>query len=104
MRSSSFCPASSKRHSSTLVAWAVNRAKLTPRPSQVAPKGNGLPSLIFERRGRSAACKSVSLAREVMFMDLAPKGREQRRVQTVPAPVCGPPLKVEASLDGGNVD
>ena len=32
-------PSLSNRHSSTLVAWAENRAKLTPRPSQVAPSG-----------------------------------------------------------------
>ncbi|CAI8897495.1 hypothetical protein EMIT0P228_20460 [Pseudomonas brassicacearum] len=48
MRSSSTSPASSKMHSSTLVALAENSAKLTPRPSQVAPSGKGSPSRIRE--------------------------------------------------------
>ena len=30
-----------------LVACAENRAKFTPRPSQVAPSGNGMPSVIL---------------------------------------------------------
>src|SRR5450830_175645 len=48
MRSSSTSPLSSNTHSSTLVALAENRAKLTPRPSQVAPSGKGRPSRIRE--------------------------------------------------------
>src|SRR3989344_2110771 len=50
MRSSSVSPVLSNRHSSTLVACAENSAKLTPRPSQVAPSGNGWPSDIRECR------------------------------------------------------
>ncbi|MNC49016.1 hypothetical protein D3C75_981650 [compost metagenome] len=46
MRSISCSPVESNRHSSTLVALAENRAKLTPRPSQVAPRGKGRPSRI----------------------------------------------------------
>src|SRR4051795_11410149 len=34
----------SNRQSSTFVALAENRAKFTPRPSHVAPKGKGRPS------------------------------------------------------------
>src|SRR6185437_1306804 len=45
IRSSSVCPLLSNRHSSTLVAWAENSEKLTPIPSQVAPRGSGDPSL-----------------------------------------------------------
>src|SRR5687768_17096205 len=37
----------SKRHSSTSVALSEKRAKLTPRPSQLAPNGNGRPGRIF---------------------------------------------------------
>src|SRR5581483_7579149 len=33
----------SKRHNSTFVPFSVNRAKLTPTPSQVAPRGYGRP-------------------------------------------------------------
>src|SRR4051812_27738224 len=44
MRSSSFFPSSSNRHSSTFKAFAENKAKFTPRPSQVAPSGCGDPS------------------------------------------------------------
>src|SRR5574337_1241743 len=36
-----------KRHSSTLVACSEKREKFTPAPSQVAPKGYGLPGMIF---------------------------------------------------------
>src|ERR1700733_1755103 len=50
MRSSSVRPESSNRQSSTLVAFAENSAKLTPKPSQVAPRGLGEPSLIRDLR------------------------------------------------------
>src|SRR5262249_9801159 len=43
MRSSSRRPWLSNRQSSTFVAFCENRAKLVPRPSQVAPKGWGEP-------------------------------------------------------------
>src|SRR5690606_18966183 len=49
MRSISVLPCSSNRQSSTRVACAENRAKLTPRPSQLAPSGNGVPSVTRER-------------------------------------------------------
>src|SRR5690606_36951905 len=49
MRSISVLPCSSNRHSSTRVACAENTAKLTPRPSQVAPRGKGVPSVTRER-------------------------------------------------------
>src|SRR5436190_12316058 len=45
MRSSSRRPWQSKRHSSTLVALAENRAKFVPRPSQVGPSGYGEPAV-----------------------------------------------------------
>src|SRR4051812_24380341 len=45
MRSFSVAPDSSKMHTSTLVAFAENSEKLTPLPSQVAPRGCGRPSL-----------------------------------------------------------
>src|ERR1051325_7124294 len=44
MRSSSRDPESSNTQSSTLVAFAEKRAKLTPSPFQVAPRGKGRPS------------------------------------------------------------
>src|SRR5829696_9240922 len=46
MRSVSRRPDGSKRQRSTAVAWAENRAKFTPFPSQVAPRGRGAPSSI----------------------------------------------------------
>src|SRR5215510_10529813 len=57
MRSSSRLPSMSNRHSSTLLAWAENSAKLTPTPSQVAPSGNEWPSRtragVLIRNGRT---------------------------------------------------
>src|SRR5215510_13140090 len=44
-RSSSRRPWGSNRHSSTRLALAENRAKLVPRPSHVAPRGYGRPSV-----------------------------------------------------------
>src|SRR6478609_7716956 len=44
MRSISRRPSRSKRQSSTFVALAEKRAKLVPRPSQVAPSGCGAPA------------------------------------------------------------
>src|ERR1700741_284079 len=44
MRSSSRRPWRSNRQSSTLLALAENSAKFVPRPSQVAPRGCGLPA------------------------------------------------------------
>src|SRR5262249_47626944 len=38
---------SSKRHSSTPLAFSEKRAKLTPLPSQVAPRGNGCPGQVL---------------------------------------------------------
>src|ERR1700681_4975437 len=43
MRWSCRRPASSKMHSSTRSAFSENSAKLTPSPSQVAPRGSGEP-------------------------------------------------------------
>src|SRR5437588_7331624 len=43
MRWSCRRPASSKMHSSTRSAFSENSAKLTPSPSQVAPRGSGQP-------------------------------------------------------------
>src|SRR5436853_256923 len=45
MRCISFLPCSSNRHTSIFVAWAENTAKFVPKPSQVAPRGSGDPSL-----------------------------------------------------------
>src|SRR3954468_4609906 len=45
MRFNSRSPAPSNRHTSTFVALAENTLKLTPLPSQVAPRGNGDPSV-----------------------------------------------------------
>src|SRR3954452_8144422 len=44
MRSVSRRPSRSNRHSSTFIALAENSAKFVPRPSQVAPSGNGDPA------------------------------------------------------------
>jgi hypothetical protein len=38
-------PSLSNKQTSILVAWAEKTAKFAPVPSQVAPSGNGLPSL-----------------------------------------------------------
>src|SRR3954452_17648349 len=64
MRSSSRRPCPSNRHSSTLVALAENRAKLTPEPSHRAPSGNGEPCEMREalamgpqRQGFKTACQ-----------------------------------------------
>src|SRR5688572_24365854 len=46
MRLVSDLPAPSKRQTSTLVAWAEKSAKLTPFPSQLAPRGYGKPSMM----------------------------------------------------------
>src|SRR5947208_13458559 len=45
MRSSSRRPWPSNRQSSTFSAWAENNAKLVPRPSQHAPRRDGLPAV-----------------------------------------------------------
>lgn len=37
-------PLSSKRLTSTLVAWAENSAMITPSPVKLTPRGNGSPS------------------------------------------------------------
>src|SRR3954462_4159683 len=49
MRSSSVAPCESNTHSSTFVACEEKSEKLTPRPSQVAPRGLGSPSLSLYR-------------------------------------------------------
>src|SRR5690242_12647515 len=54
MRSSSLPPCASNRHSSTFVACEENNEKLTPRPSHVAPRGLGKPSLSRYLEGNSA--------------------------------------------------
>src|SRR3954464_4198777 len=51
MRSSSRRPWASNRQSSTFSAFAENRAKLVPRPSQLAPSRDGVPAV---RRIQSA--------------------------------------------------
>src|ERR1700745_2524010 len=43
---SALASAESNRHSSTLAACSENRAKLTPAPSQVAPRGADFPGQI----------------------------------------------------------
>src|SRR5690349_15038308 len=68
----------SNRHSSTLVAWAENSAKLTPTPSQVAPSGNEWPSrtrggvLIWNARPagfpRGAFAMPLSAGRRVLVV------------------------------------
>ena len=60
---------SSNRQSSTFVACAENSAKLTPEPSHVAPRGNGLPSVTRERRRLAAA--RVNSSRDVVCSSIA---------------------------------
>src|SRR4029079_2895567 len=57
--------------SSTLVACAENSAKLTPRPSHVAPSGNGLPSRMVERR-KAIAAPSSDWFGDDLIMDETP--------------------------------
>src|SRR3954453_4774256 len=61
-------PASSKRHSSTRSATSLNRAKLVPLPSYVAPSGYGAPGQIFiaGRLARVAQEPSDALARGLL--------------------------------------
>src|SRR3954452_1503548 len=61
-------PASSKRHSSTRSATSLNRAKLVPPPSYVAPSGYGAPGQIFiaGRLARVAQQRSDALARGLL--------------------------------------
>src|SRR6202023_1442284 len=64
-----------------------NSAKLTPRPSQVAPSGNGMPSCTRDLRTTCGACGAV-LARgsagASIFMGLR-RGRGAGRVRTLRA-------------------
>src|SRR5829696_1032429 len=74
MRSSSRRPCGSKRQRSTAVAWAENRAKLTPLPSKVAPSGAGAPSsmryiaiLVGDQARRNSAAQRLSVAKVHAF-------------------------------------
>src|SRR4051812_4645997 len=79
MRSISVSPVMSNRQSSTLVAWAEKSAKLTPRPSQVAPSGFGRPSrirvVVFGVVGKGSSfkgqfcneCRRASFPRRTRF-------------------------------------
>src|ERR1700682_3200795 len=79
MRAVSVLPVESNRHTSTLVAWAENRAKLTPFPSQFAPLGSGRASLMaasficgafmFSRQREASVVPS-----DVTPMDVPPYG------------------------------
>jgi hypothetical protein len=42
-------PGPSKRHNSTDSDDSENSEKLTPRPSQLAPRGKGNPAVCFDR-------------------------------------------------------
>src|SRR6202020_610172 len=42
-------PDASNRHNSTDSEDSENSEKLTPRPSQLAPRGNGNPAVCFDR-------------------------------------------------------
>src|ERR1700761_1690280 len=64
-RSSSFSPCSSKRQSSTLLALAENRAKLTPNPVQVAPKGYAKPS---RSRALVITCGPAATRASILFL------------------------------------
>src|SRR6202161_438769 len=70
MRAVSLPSASSNRQTSTFVALAENSAKLTPSPSQCAPRSRGEPSLItiatlrfqtgkLQRHGRDAPLRPL---------------------------------------------
>src|SRR5215467_8950572 len=67
MRSSSRRPCRSNRQSSTLVALAENNAKFVPRPSQVAPRGCGLPAetRTLSFRDQENCCKRRSNKRDL---------------------------------------
>src|ERR1700730_16187012 len=77
MRSSSFSPLSSKRHNSTFVACAENKAKLTPSPSQVAPKGNGEPSAMRISCAMYAGVQMLGASIDVMMGASACMRRER---------------------------
>ncbi|CAI8786934.1 hypothetical protein EMIT0347P_10848 [Pseudomonas sp. IT-347P] len=89
MRSSSTSPASSKMHSSTLVALAENRAKFTPSPSQVAPSGKGRPSRILD--GSACAVGSAFVGRVM----IAPAKNGMVQLTLIP---CGSELAREGGV------
>src|SRR6478736_2718391 len=64
IRSSSVTPCESNTHSSTFVACEEKSEKLTPRPSHVAPRGLGRPSLSLYRVMEAGEI-SLSAARAV---------------------------------------
>ena len=101
-RDSAASPMELKRHNSTCVAFSEKSAKLTPRPSHVAPSGYGRPGRAFTastrgctvatRRSRCAhtlgppllGSKELSRRRDRralrQFFDLARVSKERNRV------------------------
>src|SRR4051812_19508276 len=98
MRSSSVAPCASNTHSSTFVAWEENREKLTPRPSQVAPRGLGSPSrslyleLIVSRQVSLSASPAVAAGRgaDGRRAPTAPYAAHRRHCRCIPVGKCAP--------------
>src|SRR5688500_12365574 len=70
----------SNRHSSTDVACSENRAKFTPRPSQVAPSGYGRPGQTRTRPAFPTAPSASSIA--IVFLVGAALGEPGRSIDS----------------------
>src|SRR3954452_4071331 len=90
MRSSSRRPWESNRQSSTFSAFAENRAKLVPRPSQFAPRRDGVPAV---RRIQSAfgyeEDRSQRRNGEIKFVTIAMQRLDAACVADVAAAIMG---------------
>src|SRR5215468_1501190 len=90
MRSSSRRPWVSNRQSSTFSAFAENRAKLVPRPSQLAPRRDGVPA---ERRIQSAfgyeEDRSQRRNGEIKFVTIGLQRLDQAGVSDIAAAIVG---------------
>src|SRR5262245_62255520 len=90
MRSSSRRPWGSNRQSSTFSALAENRAKLVPRPSQLAPRRDGVPAV---RRIQSAfgyeEDRSQRRNGEIKFVTIALQRLDGAGVSDIAAAIMG---------------
>src|SRR5437899_9506513 len=90
MRSSSRRPCASNRQSSTFSAFAENSAKLVPRPSQLAPRRDGVPAV---RRIQSALGyeedRSQRRNGEIKFVTIALQCFETAGVADIGAAIVG---------------
>ena len=79
-------PGESKRHNSTRVACSEKIAKLTPAPSQVAPRGKGRPGSVFigmlRRRKRRFGLQKGGLSQQPYLLSFrdSPRARNTPQV------------------------